>query len=178
MLCPVCRAKAEAGLTDQWQRKKFQHHSALKGFIVVLVILLIGATAWVGVYTSGHSAVLIGVAMTVLSFWGYQHMAGRMKKGSVIGILLGLLATVFFCHNLCVAFELVVAIGQQQEITITSALMFIPTFLKDPINREVYFLQLGLSVLAVALAAAPMLWFVHYSWHHKERLESLEEPTA
>lgn len=178
MLCPACRAKAEAGLTDQWQRKKFQHHSALKGFIVVLVILLIGATAWVGVYTSGHSAVLIGVAMTVLSFWGYQHMAGRMKKGSVIGILLGLLATVFFCHNLCVAFELVVAIGQQQEITITSALMFIPTFLKDPINREVYFLQLGLSVLAVALAAAPMLWFVHYSWHHKERLESLDEPTA
>ena len=55
MLCPACRAKAEAGLTDQWQRKKFQHHSALKGFIVVLVILLIGATAWVGVYTSGHS---------------------------------------------------------------------------------------------------------------------------
>ena len=32
--------------------------------------------------------------------------------------------------------------------------------------------------LAVVLAAAPMLWFVHYSWHHKERLESLEEPTA
>lgn len=50
----------------------------------------------------------------------------------MIGILLGLLATVFFCHNLCVAFELVVAIGQQQEITITSALMFIPTFLKGP----------------------------------------------
>ncbi len=178
MLCPACRARAEADLTDQWQKKKFPHHSAFKGFIVVLVILLIGATTWIGVYTSGHSAVLVGVAMTVLSFLGYQYMAGRMKKGSVIGVLLGLLATVFLCHNLCVAFELVIAIGQQQEITITGALMFIPSFLKDPTNREVYFLQLGLSVLAVVLAAAPMLWFVHYSWHHKERLESLEEPTA
>ena len=76
------------------------------------------------------------------------------------------------------AFELVVAIGQQQEITITGALLFIPTFLKDPTNREVYFLQLGLSLLAVVLASAPMLWMVHYSWHHKERLESLEEPAA
>ncbi|MDD3192656.1 MAG: hypothetical protein PHE47_02185 [Oscillospiraceae bacterium] len=178
MLCPACRAKAEAELTDQWQRKKFSHHSPLKGFIVVLLVLLIGATAWIGIYTSGHSAMLVGVAMTILSFLGYQYMAGRMKKGSVIGILLGILVTVFVCHNLCVAFELVVAIGQQQEITITSALFFIPTFLKDPTNREVYFLQLGLSVLAAALAAAPMLWMVHYSWHHKERLESLEEPTA
>ena len=178
MLCPSCRAKAEASLTDQWQQKKFPHHSVLKGVILVLVVLLIGATAWVGVYTGGHSAVLIGVAMTILSFLGYQYMAGRMKTGSVIGLLLGLLATVFLCHNLCVAFELVVAIGQQQQISITGALLFIPTFLKDPTNREVYFLQLGLSVLAVALAAAPMLWLVHYSWHHKEQLESLEEPAA
>ncbi len=178
MLCPACRAKAEADLTDQWQNKKFPRHSVFKGFIVVLLVLLIGATAWVGVYTSGHSATLVGVVMTVLCFWGYQYMAGRMKKGSIIGILLGLLVTVFLCHNLCVAFELVVAIGQQQEISITGALLFIPTFLKDPTNREVYFLQLGLSVLAVALASAPMLWMVHYSWRHKERLESLEEPAA
>ena len=178
MLCPACRAKAEADLTDQWQRRKFPHHSAWKGFVVVFLVLLIGSTAWIGVYTSGHSATLVGVAMTVLCFWGYQYMAGRIKKGGIIGILLGLLATVFLCHNLCVAFELVVAIGQQQEISITGALLFIPTVLKDPTNREVYFLQLGLSLLAVILASAPMLWMVHYSWHHKERLESLEEPAA
>lgn len=178
MLCPACRAKAEAGLTDQWQRKKFQHHSALKGFIVVLVILLIGATAWVGVYTSGHSAVLIGVAMTVLSFWGYQHMAGRMKKGSVMAYCWDFWP---LCFSAIISVWLLSWLSpsvSSRKLPITSALMFIPTFLKDPINREVYFLQLGLSVLAVALAAAPMLWFVHYSWHHKERLESLEEPTA
>ncbi len=145
---------------------------------MVLVILLIGATTWIGVYTSGHSAALVGVAMTALSFLGYQYMAGRMKKGSVIGVLLGLLATVFLCHNLCVAFELVIAIGQQQEITITGALMFIPSFFEGSHQSGSLFSQLGLSVLAVVLAAAPMLWFVHYSWHHKERLESLEEPTA
>ena len=178
MLCPACRVKAETDLTEQWQRRKFPHHSVWKGLVVVFLVLLIGATAWIGVYTSGHSATLVGVAMTVLCFLGYQYMAGRMKKGGVIGILLGLFATVFLCHNLCVAFELVVAIGQQQEITITGALLFIPTFLKDPTNREVYFLQLGLSLLAVVLASAPMLWMVHYSWHHKERLESLEEPAA
>lgn len=177
MLCPACRVKAEGELTGLWAAKKFPRHSTVKAFICVLIILLIGATAWVGVYVSGKSATLVGVAMTILSFLAYQYMAGRMKKGSVIGILVGLFLTVFICHNLCVAFELVVAIGQQQETTIMGALFFIPSFLKDPTNREVYFLQLGLSVLAVALSAAPMLWMVYYTWHHKVRLESLEEPT-
>lgn len=178
MLCPVCRAKAETELTDQWQRKKFQHHSVWKGAIAVLLILMIGATAWIWLYIQGLSAMLAGAAMTVLSFLAYQYLAGRMKKGSIILLLLAIVATVLLCHNLCVAFELVVAIGQQQQITITGALLFIPTFLKDPVNREVYFLQLGLSLLAVAFAAAPMLWMVYYSWHHRQRPESLEEPAA
>lgn len=175
-MCPACRAKAEAEKTNDWVKKKFPQHNRLKGWVVVAVILLIACTAWIGVYVSGLSATLVGVAMTVACFYAYEHFAGRMKGGAVAVLMILLLLTVFICHNICVSFELVVAIGQTQEVTILGALMFIPQFLKDPTNREVYFIQLGLAVMAVALAAAPMLWLVWRSWHHKERLESLEEP--
>jgi len=177
-MCPACRAKAEAEKTNSWVKKKFPQHNKIKGWLLVAVILLIAMTVWVGVYVSGLSATLVGVAMTVTCFYVYEHFAGRMKGGSITVMLLLLLLTVFLCHNICVCLELAAVIGQTQQITFLGVMLFIPEFLKDPTNLEVYLIQLGLAVLAVALAAAPMLWLVWRSWHHKERLESLEEPAA
>ena len=126
MLCPACRARAEADLTDQWQKKKFPHHSAFKGFIVVLVILLIGATTWnrrlhkrpfgcIG--WRGND----GPELSWIPVYGWPN-----EKGQRYRRFAGAFGNRISLPYLCVAFELVIAIGQQQEITITGALMFIP----------------------------------------------------
>lgn len=175
-LCPACRAKTEREKTEAWVKKKYPKRPAMKAWVVIFVVLLLAATTWIGLYVTHLSAPLVGAAVTILTFYIYHKMAGRMKAGSIITLSLLILLLVFICHNLCVAFEIVVAVGQNEAISITGALMFIPEFLKDPLNREVYFIQLGLAALAVAVAAAPVAYFIHRSWHHKEHLELLEEP--
>lgn len=175
-LCPACRAKQEREQAAAWVAKKFPRKSTFRAWIVIAVILLLGATGWLGAYVLGFSAPLLGAVMTVLCFVAYQKMAGRMKKGSIAVLLVLLLLTVFLCHNLCVSFEIMSAVGAKEEANLLGAILFIPSFLKDPLNREVYLLQLGLSLLAVVLSAVPMLYFVYRSWHHKEKLELLEAP--
>ncbi len=174
-LCVSCRVDAENELTKQWQHRFFPRHSKFKGIVVVFFILFFGASAWIGFYTADWPTELIGVLMTVFAFFGYQFMAGRMRPLSVSMLILSLIATVFVCHNICVAFELVVAIGQLQQVSITGALLYIPTFLKDPQNLRAYLMQLLVSELAVIFTSAPMIWQVYYSWHHRLQLESLEE---